>query len=53
MILQVHDELLVETYIDELDDVERIIQEAMENAAHLRVLLEVDMKKGNNWLEAH
>ena len=40
-------------YIDELDDVERIIQEAMENAAHLRVLLEVDMKKGNNWLEAH
>ncbi len=53
LILQVHDELLVETYIDELDDVERIIQEAMENAAHLRVLLEVDMKKGNNWLEAH
>lgn len=44
LILQVHDELLVETYIDELDDVERIIQEAMENAAHLRVLLEVDMK---------
>lgn len=53
LILQVHDELLVETYMDELDEVQGIIQEAMENAAHLNVLLEIDMKQGKNWLEAH
>jgi len=53
LILQVHDELLVETAVDEIAQVRQILQEAMENAAHLLVPLEIDMKQGNNWLEAH
>lgn len=53
LILQVHDELLVETFVDELEEVQGIVQDAMEHAAKLKVLLEIDMKQGKNWLEAH
>ncbi len=53
LILQVHDELLVETYLDELDDVRRIITDGMKNAVHLSVPLEIDLKQGKNWFEAH
>lgn len=53
LILQVHDELLVETYKDEIDDVKKIISDGMRNAAKLRVPLEIDLQQGNNWFEAH
>ena len=53
MILQVHDELLIETYEDEVDAVRQILIDNMTNAASLRVPLEVDVKEGHDWLEAH
>lgn len=53
LLLQVHDELLVETYLDEQQKVEALIKEEMENAAKLSVDLEIDMNAGKNWLEAH
>ncbi len=53
LLLQVHDELLVEVYEDERTQVEKLISEEMENAASLSVQLEIDMNSGNNWAEAH
>lgn len=52
MILQVHDELLIETYPDELDAVHKILSEEMTGAAKLAVTLEVDMHDGENWYAA-
>ena len=53
LLLQVHDELLIEAYTEELDAVEQILSEEMEGAAELSVPLEIDMKQGKNWYEAH
>ncbi len=53
LILQVHDELLVEAYKDELEQVKKIIEIGMKDAAQLSVALEIDMHTGNNWFEAH
>jgi len=53
MILQVHDELLLDVPEKELDRVKPLLKECMEGAAELNVPLEVDMGHGNNWLEAH
>lgn len=53
LILQVHDELLIETAKDEVDIVKSILDEQMENAARLSVALVVDTNEGSNWLEAH
>ena len=53
LILQVHDELLIETAADEVDTVRAILDEQMRNAAKLSVPLIVDTNEGNNWLEAH
>lgn len=52
LVLQVHDELLIETYIPELEQVEEILKEEMERAADLKVPLLVDMHTGNSWYEA-
>lgn len=52
LILQVHDELLIETYEDETVKVEEILRRQMKNAADLAVTLEVDLHTGNNWYEA-
>lgn len=52
LVLQVHDELLIEAYIPELPEVERILREEMEQAASLEVPLEIDMHTGENWYEA-
>ncbi|SEA31739.1 DNA polymerase I [Pseudobutyrivibrio sp. ACV-2] len=53
LLLQVHDELLVETYESERPQVEKLIAEEMENAAQLSVNLEIDMNAGKTWDEAH
>lgn len=53
LILQVHDELLIETAKDEVDIVKSILDEQMKNAARLSVALVVDTNEGSNWLEAH
>ncbi len=53
MILQVHDELLLDVPESELDEVKQVVRDAMENAADLDVVLKVDMGVGGNWLEAH
>ncbi len=53
MILQVHDELVVDVYKPELEQVRAIIVDKMEHAAKLSVELTVDTGTGENWLEAH
>lgn len=53
MILQVHDELVFDVPLDEIDKVKEIVNSCMVNAIKLRVKLKVDMNTGNNWLEAH
>lgn len=52
IILQVHDELLVETHKDEIDIVKNILKNEMENAVKLSVPLDVDVHEGGNWYEA-
>ncbi len=52
LILQIHDELLIETLEDEVEQVKQILQEEMQGAAQLSVKLEIDMHTGKNWYEA-
>lgn len=52
LILQVHDELLVETLREEEEQVRRILSEEMQQAADLAVRLEVDMNTGTDWYES-
>ena len=53
LLLQVHDELLVEAHLEETQRVKEILAEEMHGAAKLSVPLEIDMKQGENWYEAH
>jgi DNA polymerase-1 len=53
IILQVHDELIVETPEDQLEAVSGIMRETMESAVKLRVPLTVDIGAGNSWFNAH
>lgn len=52
LILQVHDELLVDTAPDELEIVKSILKDCMENVVELPVKLEVNIEHGKNWFEA-
>ena len=52
IVLQIHDELLIETRKDEVDQVRRILQEEMSSAADLHVPLEIDVNVGMNWYES-
>ena len=52
LILQIHDELLIETKEEEKEEVCRILKEEMMGAADLRVPLLVDIEEGKNWYEA-
>ena len=52
ILLQVHDELLIETAPEELEAVKQILQEEMSGAAELSVKLEIDVHDGENWYEA-
>ena len=53
IVLQVHDELLLEVPKEELDEVREILVSSMENALTLPVPFLVEAKTGNNWEEAH
>ncbi|MFM1539164.1 DNA polymerase I [Helcococcus bovis] len=51
LILQIHDELIIETSNDEIDIIENILKEEMEKAVKLEVALLVDVEVGNSWYE--
>ncbi|MDZ7377418.1 MAG: DNA polymerase I, partial [candidate division KSB1 bacterium] len=53
MIMQVHDELVFEVPIDEVDQMKSLVREEMEGAIELSVPIKVDIGVGKNWLEAH
>ena len=52
LILQVHDELIVEAHKDEVDKVKQILSEEMQGAMELNVPLKVDMSTGHSWYDA-
>ena len=51
LILQVHDELIVDAAPDEVEQVKKILKTEMENAVSLSVPLDVDVSTGSNWME--
>ena len=51
LVLQVHDELLIEAWEEEVSRVCEILEEEMKQAAELKVALEIDLKTGNSWFE--
>ena len=53
LILQVHDELIIETHMDELDEVKTILKEIMEGSISLSIPLRVDIEIGDSWYETH
>jgi DNA polymerase I len=53
MILQVHDELVFDVHLSEVEEVKALVKEGMSGAVQMAVPLEVDMNTGANWLEAH
>ena len=53
MIMQVHDEVVIDTLKEELESVKRIVKEAMESVAALRVPLIAEVNSASNWLDAH
>ena len=52
LILQIHDELVIETAPDEVDTVTKLLAEEMEKAVTLSVPMEVDCHTGSDWYEA-
>jgi DNA polymerase-1 len=53
MILQVHDELIFEVEMSELEKLKEMVLFEMSNAVKLDIPLKVDWGTGNNWFEAH
>jgi DNA polymerase-1 len=53
MLLQVHDELVFDVHLSEIELIKPLIKQEMEQAFVLQVPLEVEMGMGDNWLEAH
>ena len=52
LILQVHDELIVEAPQNEIENAARILQEEMENACQMKVRLRADVNIGKTWYQA-
>lgn len=52
IVMQVHDELIVEATLDEVEIVKEYMKDSMENAAKLKVPLAIDINVGNSWVEA-
>ncbi len=53
MIMQVHDELVFDVHLQEVDVVKSLVEKYMKSAIRLAIPLEVEMSTGKNWLEAH
>ena len=53
LLLQVHDELVLEVPEDRVEEVAALVREGMEGALQLKVPLVVDIHTGANWAEAH
>ena len=53
LLLQVHDELVFDVHHSEQEIMQELVRNAMENAIHLVVPMEVEMKIADNWLDAH
>ena len=53
LVLQIHDELLVEAPCDQVEEVAKIVQKSMEDAVELRVPLKVHIGTGANWSQVH
>ena len=53
MILQVHDELVFDAHMDELDELKALVIDSMQNAMHLNVPIIAEVGIGDNWLQAH
>ena len=53
MILQVHDELVFDAHLDEVEELKILVEKEMREAISLNVPIVVDMNTGKNWLEAH
>ena len=51
LILQIHDELVINTYPEEREIVEKLLTENMESAMELSVELKAELNEGNNWYE--
>ncbi|MFA7157099.1 MAG: DNA polymerase I [Bacilli bacterium] len=52
LVLQIHDELIIETYEEEVEKVKIILKEGMEEAVSLKIPLNVEVEQGKNWFEA-
>ncbi len=52
IVLQIHDELLIETVIQEKEEVKELLKECMESAANLSVPLTVEVEEGKSWYQA-
>ena len=53
LLLQVHDELVLDVYLSELTDVAALVESAMKNALPLEIPIAIKIATGTNWLEAH
>lgn len=51
LILQVHDELIIQTHKDEIEQIKNMLEDCMEHAVELSVKLSVDVNTGRNWYE--
>lgn len=52
IVLQIHDELIIETVLEEKEEVSKLLKECMESAAKLSVPLTVEVEEGNSWYQA-
>ena len=52
IVLQIHDELLIETWEPEKEEVKAVLEDKMKHASHLKVALEVEAKEGDSWFAA-
>ena len=52
IILQVHDELLIEAYLEEKEELEKLLKQEMENVIELKIPLKIDIEEGKNLYDA-
>ena len=52
IVLQIHDELIIETVLEEKEEVAKLLKECMESATTLSVPLTVEVEEGNSWYQA-